>query len=78
MKYLYKGEVPGNEKQVYKLHIQAAYLTLINDQLYRRSFGGPYLKCLNKLEAKYVMAELHEGVCGNHPNGRTLSHCTYK
>ena len=25
-------------------------------------------------EGQYVLAELHEGICGNHPGGRTLAH----
>ncbi|RVW84287.1 hypothetical protein CK203_036596 [Vitis vinifera] len=36
--------------------------------LYKRSFTGPYLRCLGHSEAQYVLAELHEGVC---------SHSTY-
>ncbi|RVW64753.1 hypothetical protein CK203_065847 [Vitis vinifera] len=32
---------------------------------------------LSDPEAKYVLVELHEGVCGNHPGGRTLSYCAY-
>ncbi|RVX12437.1 Transposon Ty3-I Gag-Pol polyprotein [Vitis vinifera] len=31
-----------------------------------RSFTGPYLRCLGHSEAQYVLAELHEGICGNH------------
>ena len=69
VKYLQTGEVTGDEKQAHKLRIQTTCFTLINDQLYRRSFGGPYLKCLSKPEAKYVIAELHKGVCGNHLGG---------
>ncbi|RVW86048.1 hypothetical protein CK203_041504 [Vitis vinifera] len=34
--------------------------------LYKRSFTGPYLRCLGHSEAQYVLAELHEGICGNH------------
>ncbi|KAL6348698.1 hypothetical protein AAG906_019432 [Vitis piasezkii] len=64
-------------KQAHKLCIKAAHFTLINDQLYKRSFEGPYLKCLSELEVKYVITELHEGVCGNHPSGQTLAHRTY-
>ncbi|KAL6336530.1 hypothetical protein AAG906_022471 [Vitis piasezkii] len=51
-----------------------AYLV---DRPRKRSFGGPYLKCLNEKEAKYVMAELYESVCGNHLGGRTLAHRAY-
>ena len=77
VKYLQTGELPEDEKQAHRLHIQAARFTLINDQLYRRTFGGPYLKYLSELEAKYVLAELHEGICGNYPSGLTLAHRAY-
>lgn len=72
--YLCTDEVLKDGKQAYKLRIQVAPFTLINDQLYKWSFGGPYLKCLINLEAQYVLAELHEGVCNNHPRGQTLAH----
>ncbi|RVW83328.1 Transposon Tf2-12 polyprotein [Vitis vinifera] len=42
--------------------------------LYKRSFTGPYLRCLGHSEAQYVLAELHEGICGNHTGGRSLAH----
>ncbi|KAL6319794.1 hypothetical protein AAG906_036854 [Vitis piasezkii] len=77
VKYLQTGELPEDEKQAHRLRIQVARFTLINDQLYRRSFGGPYLKYLSELEAKYVLAELHDGVCGNYPSGLTLAHRAY-
>ncbi|RVW23118.1 hypothetical protein CK203_107484 [Vitis vinifera] len=70
-------EIPGDEKQAHKLRIQAACFALINDQLYRWSFGGPYLKCLSEPNAKYVLFKLHEGVCGNHLGEQTLAHRAY-
>ena len=30
--------------------------------------------CLTPEQGQYVLAELHEGICGNHPGGRTLAH----
>ncbi|KAL6348719.1 hypothetical protein AAG906_019454 [Vitis piasezkii] len=71
------GDLPENRKQAHKLHIQAARFTFINDQLYRRSFGGPYRKCLSEPEAKYVLAKLHEGVYDNHSGRQTLAHRAY-
>lgn len=32
---------------------------------------------MSDLEAQYVLAEFHEGVCDNHPGERTLAHRTY-
>ena len=72
VKYLRTREVSKDGKQANKLRIEAAHYTLINDQLYKRSFGGPYLRCLNEMKTQYILAELHEGVCGNHPSRRTL------
>ena len=72
--YLQTGALPADPKHAHKIRIQASRFTLIGDDLYRRSFGGPYLRCLIQLEIQYVLSELHEGVCGNHSGGRTLAH----
>ena len=58
----------------HKVQIQSARFTLVDEQLYKRSLGGPYLKCMTLEQGQYVLAELHEGICGNHPGGRTLAH----
>jgi hypothetical protein len=42
--------------------------------LYKRGFSLPYLHCLDKPEAEYVMREVHEGICGNHSGARSLVH----
>ncbi|RVX04492.1 hypothetical protein CK203_018396 [Vitis vinifera] len=56
--------------------VQAARFTLIGG-LYKRSFTGPYLRCLGHSEAQYVLAELHEGICGNHSGGRSLAQSSF-
>nr|CAN67251.1 hypothetical protein VITISV_026553 [Vitis vinifera] len=58
----------------YRVRVQAARFTLIGGHLYKRSFTGPYLRCLSHSETQYVLAELHEGICGNHSGGRSLAH----
>ena len=77
IKYLQIGNVPEDGKQTNKLCIQVAHFTLINDQFYKQSSGGLYLKCLSELEAKYVLAKLHESICSNHLGGWTLAHHAY-
>ena len=32
----------------------------------------PHLKCVDEEEAKYILEEIHEGVCGNHAGPRSL------
>ncbi|RVX18112.1 hypothetical protein CK203_003921 [Vitis vinifera] len=49
--YLLIGNLPEESKRVHKIWVQAVRFTLIRDCLYRRSFGSPYLKCLDNTEA---------------------------
>ena len=77
IQYLRTGTLPEDPKQAHKIPVQAARFTLIGGHLYKRSFTGPYLRCLSHSEALYVLAELHEGVCGNHFGGRSLAHRTH-
>nr|CAN69893.1 hypothetical protein VITISV_005621 [Vitis vinifera] len=72
--YLRTGTLPEDPKQAHKIRVQAARFTLIGGHLYKRSFTDPYLRCLNHSETLYVLAELHEGVCGNHSRGQSLVH----
>ena len=74
IEYLRTSTLPEDPKQTHKIRVQAARFTLIGGHLYKRSFTGPYLRCLNHVEALYVLAELHEGVRGNHSGGRSLAH----
>ena len=71
---LLAGDLSKQSKRAHKIRVQTARFTLIGDNLYWRSFGGPYLKCLNNAETQYVLAELHEGICGNRIEGQTIAH----
>ena len=51
IKYLWTRDLPEDRKKAHKLYVQATHFTLISDQLYKRSFGGPYLRCLSEPEA---------------------------
>ena len=72
--YIATGELPNNRSRAHKIQIQFARFPLVEGQLYKRSLGWPYLKCLTSEQGQYVLAELYEGICGNHPGGRTLAH----
>ena len=32
----------------------------------------PYLRCVNKEKAKYILKEIHEGICKDHAGPRSL------
>ena len=55
-----------------KVREGAARFTILNDTLYKRGFSMPYLKCVDEEEAKYILEEIHQGVCGDHTNLRSL------
>ncbi|RVW81428.1 Pol polyprotein [Vitis vinifera] len=67
-------EYEAKDSRMARYLAKAARFTLIGGHLYKRSFTGPYLRCLGHSEAQYVLAELHEGICGNHTGGRSLAH----
>jgi len=52
---------------------QAAWFVLIDQNIYRRGYTRPLLKCLTPDQVTYVMRELHEGVCGTHSGARTMA-----
>ena len=45
---------------------------ILNDILYKKGFSMPYLKCVDEEEAKYILEEIHERVCGDHTGPRSL------
>jgi len=49
-----------------RIRFQATKYVLLEDELYYRTIGGVLLKCLCNDEAKSLMGEIHEGVCGAH------------
>ena len=72
--YLSTGQLPRERDKAHRLQIQSARFSLVDGQLFKRSLGGPSLKCLTPEQSHYVLAELDEGICGNHSGGRTLAH----
>ncbi|KAK8913989.1 hypothetical protein KSP39_PZI024103 [Platanthera zijinensis] len=69
-----KGQLsPEDQKEARRLRIRAAAFTLIDGELYKRSFAGPYLKCLSGEDAEYTLREVHQGVCGEHLGGKALA-----
>jgi len=43
-------------------------LYLDGEILYKKSFDGTFLRCLNKTDAKNALREVHEGICSTHAN----------
>ena len=74
VQYINTGKLPEDINKAHKVQIQSARFSLVNEQLFKWSLDGLYLKCLTTEQGHYVLVELHERICGNHPGGRTLPH----
>ena len=75
--YLREDILPEDKSKADKIRRKAPRFWLSEDQkLYKRSFSGPYLLCVHPEAIELLLEELHEGICGSHTGGRSLSHKT--
>ncbi|KAM2154452.1 hypothetical protein ACFX1Q_046274 [Malus domestica] len=73
-RFLAHGTFPNDKVQAKQIRYKATRYLIINNQLYKRGFNLPYLRCLTLTEAEIVLREIHEGVCGDHARSRSLAH----
>jgi len=71
IQYLKTGNPPLDADKTWLA--KAARYTMIGDDLYKRGYGQPLLKCVTVEQAQYVIKELHEGICGYHSGARTMT-----
>ncbi|XP_075521485.1 uncharacterized protein LOC142554700 [Primulina tabacum] len=76
VEYIVHEKLPEDRAQAAKIKKQAPRFVFLNNVLYRQSYQGPLLKFLSEDEIEYVLREIHEGCCGEHFGGTTLSRKT--
>ena len=75
IQFLNKDVLPKDKSDAEKIRRKAPRFWLSKDQkLYKRSFSGSYLLCIHPEASKLILEELHEGICGSHTRGRSLTH----
>lgn len=72
LSYLKDGRLPPDLDEAKKIQKRAAQFTVLNDKLYKRGLSQPYLRCIKEEEAKYVLEEVHGGICGDHMGAKSL------
>ena len=73
--FLEKDVLPEEKSEADKIRRKAPRFWLSEDKkLYKRLLSGPYLLCVHPKASETLLEELHEGVCGSHIGGRSLSH----
>ena len=67
--------LPEAKSEAEKIQRNATRFWLSEDhKLYMRSYFGPYLLCVHPEASELLLEELHEGICGGHTRGKSLSH----
>ena len=64
------GASENDKRTIRKL---AMSFFLNGDVLYKRNYDMTLLRCVDASEAKRILEEVHEGVCGTHTNGHMMS-----
>ena len=72
LSFLSDGQLPQDVEEARKVKKRVARFTILNDTLYKRGCSMPYLRCVNEEEAKYILEEIHKGICGDHAGPRSL------
>ena len=71
--YIINGSLPDDPKEAAKIRARSARFTNHKGSLYKQGFFTPFLKCIAGEDTKYVLREIHEGICGNHIGARALA-----
>ncbi|GJX18188.1 reverse transcriptase domain-containing protein [Tanacetum coccineum] len=70
--YLTKEILLEDKKKARVVSRKASRYTIINGTLYKKSFLGPWLRCVRPLQANYILREIHEGSCSMHSGPRSV------
>ncbi|GJX49514.1 reverse transcriptase domain-containing protein [Tanacetum coccineum] len=70
--YLKEETLPADVKKARAVRRKSQRFAVINGTLYRKSFLGPWLRCVGPLQANYVLREIHEGSCSMHAGTRSV------
>ncbi|XP_058751033.1 uncharacterized protein LOC131624059 [Vicia villosa] len=71
--YLTSDLLPHDPKEASTIRRRACYYVLIKNQLYRRGFSIPLLKCIDEGTIPHILREIHEGINSQHLGGRSLA-----
>nr|GEW35335.1 protein NYNRIN-like [Tanacetum cinerariifolium] len=71
-KYLMEETLPADVKKARAIKRKSWRFAIVNETRYKKSFLGPWLRCVGPLQANYVLSEIHEGSCIMHVGTRSV------
>ncbi|GKD42595.1 reverse transcriptase domain-containing protein, partial [Tanacetum coccineum] len=70
--YLNNETLPAEREKARSIKQKSQRFAIINGTLYKKSFLGPWLRCVGPSQANYVLREIHEGSCSMHAGTRSV------
>ncbi|GJU98193.1 reverse transcriptase domain-containing protein [Tanacetum coccineum] len=70
--YLTDETLPAERNKARAIKRKSQRFAIINGILYKKSFLGPWLRCVGPSQANYVLREIHEGSCSMHAGTRSV------
>uniref|UniRef100_A0A251SMQ5 Putative reverse transcriptase domain-containing protein n=1 Tax=Helianthus annuus TaxID=4232 RepID=A0A251SMQ5_HELAN len=70
--YLVHDVLPTDKSEARKIQINSLQYQMQEGGLYRKTFLGPLLKCLDPDQANYIIREIHYGICGIHAGPKMI------
>ncbi|GJW64981.1 reverse transcriptase domain-containing protein [Tanacetum coccineum] len=70
--YLTDETLPAKRKKARAIKRKSQRFAIINEILYKKSFLGPWLRCVGPSQANYVLREIHEGSCSMHAGTQSV------
>ena len=61
------------EDDEHTLRMKNTRYVLIGKDLYRRGYSKPLLRCVTSEQIRYILEELHTGICGLHSGARSMA-----
>ncbi|KAI5317798.1 hypothetical protein L3X38_037505 [Prunus dulcis] len=71
--YLINENLPTDKSKARMVQQKAARYYMHSNKLIRRSYSGPHLTCIKYPQTLEVLCKIHDGECGNHSGGRSLT-----
>jgi hypothetical protein len=73
MAYLLHYDESDNTTEHIRMYQGVKTYQIINNELYRTSISGPFLRCISKVEGQELLLEIHARVCRGHIGARALA-----
>ncbi|GJW07838.1 reverse transcriptase domain-containing protein [Tanacetum coccineum] len=70
--YLTQETLPVEKEKARGVRRKSRRYAVINGVLYKKSYLGPWLRCVGPLQANYVLRKIHEGSCNMHARTRSV------